>query len=67
MSVAKTIEISASSDKSFEKAIDKGIKRAHKTVKGIQGAWIKEMKVGVKDGEVSEYRVHMAVTFILND
>ena len=67
MSVARTSEISASSDKSFEDAIKKGIKRFSETIKHVEGAWIKEQKVVVKDGDVAEYRVTMKVTFVLND
>jgi flavin-binding protein dodecin len=65
MSVAKTSEISASSSKSFEEAISKGIKKMSETVKNIEGAWIKEQKVVVKDGDVASYRVTMKVTFIV--
>lgn len=65
MSVAKTSEITASSSKSFEEAIQKGVKKMAETVKGIEGAWIKEQKVVVKDGEVTAYRVTMKVTFIV--
>ena len=65
MSIAKTSEITASSDKSFEDAVRKGIKRFGKTIKKIQGAWIKEQKVVVDDGAVSSYRVTMKVTFIV--
>ncbi len=67
MSIAKTSEITASSDKSFEDAVRKGIKRFAKTIKNIQGAWIKEQKVIVDGDDVSEYRVTMIVTFILDD
>jgi len=67
MSIAKTSEISASSSKSFEDAIRKGIKRFSKTIKKVEGAWIKEQKVVVTDDEVSEYRVTMNVTFVLDD
>ena len=65
MSVAKTSEISASSSKSFEDAVRSGIKKMSKTVDAIEGAWVKEQKVVVKDGEVDEYRVTMKVTFIV--
>ena len=65
MSVAKTSEISASSSKSFEEAIRKGVKKMGETVKNIEGAWIKEQKVVVKDGDVTSYRVTMKVTFIV--
>ena len=67
MSVAKITELSASSKKSFEDAIEKGIKRANKTLDGITGAWIQEMKVDVEDGKISAYRVNMKLTFVLKD
>ena len=67
MSIARTTEISASSGKSFEDAVEKGIKRFSKTIDNIEGAWIKEQKVVVKGDEVTEYRVTMKVTFVLND
>lgn len=67
MSVAKNSEITASSTKSFEDAVKSGIKRFSKTVDKVQGAWVKEQKVVVDDGEVTEYRVTMVVTFIIKD
>jgi hypothetical protein len=65
MSVAKTSEISASSSKSFEDAMRKGIRKMGETVDNIEGAWVKEQKVVVNDGEVTAYRVTMKVTFIV--
>ena len=65
MSIAKVIEISASSAKSFEDAIQQGIARACETVKDIRGAWVKEQQVRVDNGKIVEYRVDMKVTFIL--
>ena len=67
MSVAKVTEIIASSSISFDDAVKEGIKRASKTLKGINGAWVSEQKVTVQDGEVAEYRVVMRVTFVLDD
>ncbi len=67
MSIARTTEITSSSTKSFEDAIKKGIKRYSKTIENVEGAWIKEQKVVVKDGDISEYRVTMKVSFILKD
>ena len=67
MSVAKVTEIIASSSKSFDDAVENGIERASKTLKGITGAWVESMKVTVKDGEVDSYRVNMKVTFVLKD
>lgn len=65
MSVAKVIEISSSSSVSFDDAIKQGISRASKTVKNIQGAWIQDQQVVVSNNQVTEYRVMMKVTFIL--
>ena len=67
MPVARNSEITASSKKSFEDAIENGIKRFCKTVDGVEGAWVKEQKVVVDDGDVKEFRVTMKVTFVLND
>ena len=65
MSVAKVSEISSTSKKSFEDAIQKGIARASKTLKGVQGAWVENQKVVVANGKVVEWRVNMRVTFVL--
>jgi len=65
MSVAKVTEIVASSPKSFDDAIAVGIKRANKTLKGVSGAWVKSMKVELKDGKITAYRVSMKITFVL--
>lgn len=65
MSVAKTSEITASSSKSFEDAISQGVRKMGETVNNIEGAWIKEQKVVVEDGEVTAYRVTMKVTFVV--
>jgi flavin-binding protein dodecin len=67
MSVAKVIEITATSTKSFEDAIQSGIARASKTLDNVEGAWIKEQKVSIKDGKINGYRVNMMVTFIISD
>ncbi|MCW5676081.1 MAG: dodecin domain-containing protein [Xanthobacteraceae bacterium] len=66
MAVAKVIEITSASKKSFEDAIQVGISRAAKTVKGIESVWIQEQKVIVKNNKIDEYRVNMKVTFVLN-
>ncbi|MGI9271385.1 MAG: dodecin family protein [Woeseiaceae bacterium] len=65
MSVARVTEITASSKKSFEDAIENGIKRTNETLDNIEGAWVQDMKVKCKDGKISEYRVNMKVTFVL--
>jgi dodecin len=67
MSVARVTEIISSSTKSFEDAVEKGIARAVKTLKNVEGAWVKEQKVIVKKGKIAEYRVDLKVTFILID
>ena len=66
MSVAKVIEVSASSTTSFEDAIQEGISRACDSVNNVRGAWIKEQQVDVQNGQISSYRVNMQVTFVLD-
>ncbi|MCI0494668.1 dodecin family protein [candidate division KSB1 bacterium] len=67
MSVARVTEISASSPKSFEDAIQIGVDRACQTLEEVQGAWIKEQKVVINKNKIVEYRVTMKVTFVLKD
>ena len=67
MSVAKVSEISSTSKKSFEDAIEQGIQRAGKTIRNIKSVWIKEQYVRVENGKPSEYQVNMMVTFIIDD
>jgi flavin-binding protein dodecin len=67
MTVARVTEITSSSTKSFEDAVRAGIKRAGKTLDNIQGAWIQEQTVVVSGDKVTEYRVNMKVSFVLND
>ena len=66
MSVAKIIEISAESPKSFEAAIEEGIQRASKTVKNIKGAWVGDQIVEIQNDKIVNYRVHLKVTFVLD-
>lgn len=67
MSVAKVIEITADSEKGFEDAIQQGIKKASESVKNIRAAWVANQEVVVDGSTVTGYRVHMRVTFVLND
>jgi flavin-binding protein dodecin len=67
MAVAKVSEITSTSSKSFEDAIDRGIKRASKTLKNVTSAWIADQEVEIQKGKVTEYRVRMRVTFVLED
>lgn len=67
MSVAKVTEIIASSPKSFEDAVEKGIKRATATLDQVRSAWVKDMKVIVEDDKITEYRVYLKVTFVLKN
>jgi flavin-binding protein dodecin len=67
MTVAKITEIQSSSPKSFEDAIQSGIARAEKTLRNLSGAWIKSQKVVIKAGKITEYRVLLKVTFVLQE
>jgi flavin-binding protein dodecin len=67
MSVAKVSEISSTSSKSFEDAIQQGLNRADKTLRNIRSAWIKEQTVRCEGSRIKEYQVNMMVTFVLDD
>ena len=67
MSIARITEITASSKKGFNEAIEKGVKRATKTLDNVTGAWVKDQEVVVDDGKIAQYRVRLKVTFLLRD
>ena len=67
MAIARVTEISATSPDSFDEAVKAGIERANKTLRNIEGCWIKDMNVEIKDGSIQAYRVNMEVTFLLDD
>jgi flavin-binding protein dodecin len=67
MSVARITEISSTSNKSFEDAIQQGIARAAQTLHGIRSAWVKEQEVQIEDGKISSYKVIMKITFVLDE
>ena len=66
-SVARVIELSATSEESFEDAINQGVERATSTLRNVQSAWIKDMNVMVENKEVTVYKVNMAITFVLEE
>ena len=65
VSVATVTELSATSAQSFEDAIRQGLERATKTLRGVTAAWIKDQRVKLENGQVTEYQVNMEVTFVL--
>jgi flavin-binding protein dodecin len=67
MTVARVTELSAASPDGFEEAIKEGIERANKTLRNIEGAWVKDMNVLIEDGNIKAYKVNLAVTFVLED
>jgi flavin-binding protein dodecin len=67
MAVAKVTEIIASSSKSFDDAVEEGIKRANKKLQNVRAAWVKSQKAIVEKGKITEYRVTLKVTFVLKD
>jgi dodecin len=67
MAVARVTKITASSTKGFDDAVQQGLKRASKTVRGITGLHVVEQKAAVKNGKIAEYRVTMELTFVLEE
>ncbi len=66
-SVARVIELSATSEESFEDAINQGIQRATSTLRNVESAWIKDMNVLIENNEVKAYKVNMAISFVLDE
>ena len=67
MSIARIVEISSTSDKSFDEAIAQGIARASKTLRGIKSAWVKEQEARVEGDKIVAYKVALKITFVLED
>jgi flavin-binding protein dodecin len=67
MSVAKISEITSTSKKSFDDAIEAGVKRASKTLRGLQSAWVADQQVYVRGGKIAEYEVRLKITFLMDD
>ena len=67
MTVARVTEISATNPDSFEGGINEGVKRATSTLRGVEGAWVKDMNVMIENGNITGYKVNLAITFLLED
>jgi flavin-binding protein dodecin len=67
MSIARITEISSTSKKSFEDAIQSAVARATKTLRNVRSAWVKEQQIQIEDGKIAEYQVNLMVTFVLDD
>jgi flavin-binding protein dodecin len=67
MTIARVTEISATSEQSFEDAINQGIQRATSTLRNVESAWVKDMNVLMQDGNIKGYKVNLALTFVLDD
>lgn len=67
MSVARVTELSAISEEGFEDAINQAISRATSTLRGVEGAWVKDQNVMIENGNITGYKVNLEVTFVLED
>lgn len=67
MAVARVTEISSTSTRSFDDAIQLGIARATKTLRNVRSAWVKEQRVDIRNDQIAEYQVNLMVTFVLED
>ena len=65
MSIARVTELSATSETSFEDAVTQAVSRATQTLRGVQGAWVKDMNVLIEDGNITGYKVNVEITFEL--
>jgi len=67
LSIARITEISSTSGKSFEDAIQSGINRATQTLRNVRSAWVKEQQIRIDNGVIVEYQVNLMITFILDE
>jgi flavin-binding protein dodecin len=67
MSIARVIELSASSEQGFEDAIDQGIQRATSNLRNVESAWVKDMNVIIENNQVTAYKVNLSITFVLEE
>ncbi len=67
MSIARITEISSTSTKSFEDAIQSGVTRATKTIRNVRSAWVKEQQIRIDNGSIVEYQVNLMITFVLDE
>ena len=67
MSIARITEISSTSEKSFEDAIESAVTRATKTLRNVRGAWVKEQQIKIDNGRIVEYQVNLMITFVLDE
>lgn len=67
MSIARVTELSATSETSFEDAINQAVARATKTLRGVEGAWVKDMNVMIENGNITGYKVNVEITFMLEE
>ena len=67
MSVARVTEMSATSDESFEDAVNMAVQRATQTLRNVESAWVKDMNVLIENGNIQGYKVNLAITFVLEE
>ena len=67
MSIARVTEISSTSTKSFEDAIQTAVKRATETLRNVRSAWVKEQQIKIDNGSIVEYQVNLMITFVLDE
>ena len=67
MSVARVTELSATSDQSFEDAVNMAVHRATQTLRNVESAWVKDMNVLIENGNIQGYKVNLAITFVLEE
>ena len=67
MTIARVTELSAISEQGFEDAIQQAVSRATKTLRGVEGCWVKDMNVMIEDGNIVGYKVNVEITFMLEE
>ena len=67
MPIARVTELSATSEQSFEDAINEGVQRATSTLRNVESAWVKDRNVLIENNTIKAYKVNLAITFVLEE
>jgi dodecin len=67
MTVARVTELSATSEQSFEDAVNMAVKRATQTLRNVESAWVKDQNVLIENGNIVGYKANLAITFVLEE
>ena len=67
MSVAKIIELVASSETGWEDAVRSGVEEASRTIRGIRGVDVQDWTARVEENRIVEYKANLKIAFAIEE